>query len=770
MAGRIFGVFRQARWSPIVEECPQEMQGTSFTLTSADGEVFDVPGEAACLSGLVRKNVKLYGAGVEVDTQLSKATLGKLVEYLKFHAETPPAEIQVPLMSDNLVDCGALKWDATFINVDKEALFDLFMAAHCMDVPSLEVLAAAKAALLFRGKTADKLRKDAGMEADMEAEEEAELSNDYLGTQPFEMDPEEPNLAGLAVVMQGMVKAAERSGVLHESRGAKEPMQAPDLKSWRSWSWQAVVAADWRLLTKAPDEIRADRDVMIAAMGPSNGVALKLATDDLKEDKQVVLAALAAGGDLADAAYELRADRRFLMEAVMAEGTSLEKASDLIRGDRSFLLEAARKGRGSAMKGASEKLSLDKDFVLDCTALDPEAYRYAAPKLRGDRGFAAQVLRRNGMALQYALPRFKADRELVAMAMDSNPESLVFAHTAARADIGAAAPWDPEVPSPATPACGGSKGAYTGSRHVGLSLTQDAREQGMEYYHVKAQKSVQFSALSSLFANMGQGNYIAANMALDKFPFYQRPTIDAVTVMWGAVGNIGMRWKAFASQDFLNATPEILMTIEDCCKILHALTCRMDTPEWTTAALNVGGEMLMPTAGMLGGFSPGGGFRPGEDAGMAIWPGELPTPSGQGKPGRRAERAREGEEEQRQRQAEAEAGPLGGWPLLDKLAAEAPAYSQAELQLVEGARVRLTGLQAKNGMTGVALQHFQDSKGGKWKVSLDGSHGSAQLKECYLEVLAPPEPDWRARVAAEAKAARVAKKAGTARASQKARA
>ena len=42
----------------------------------------------------------------------------------------------------------------------------------------------------------------------------------------------------------------------------------------------------------------------------------------------------------------------------------------------------------------------------------------------------------------------------------------------------------------------------------------------------------------------------------DKMAQFQRPEVDSVGLMWGAVGGIGMRWKAFASEDILNATPE----------------------------------------------------------------------------------------------------------------------------------------------------------------------------------------------------------------------
>merc|ERR1712232_1289232 len=110
---------------------------------------------------------------------------------------------------------------------------------------------------------------------------------------------------------------------------------------------------------------------------------------------------------------------------------------------------------------------------------------------------------------------------------------------------------------------------------------------------------------------MGQPNYIACNSWLDKLPFYERMVKESVTIMWGAVGNIGMRWKAFASADFMNQTPDNLTTIYDARKILELTTCRFDQPEWYNTQMydpDFRAAFLAPTAG----FGSGGGWKPSE--------------------------------------------------------------------------------------------------------------------------------------------------------------
>ena len=86
--------------------------------------------------------------------------MAKVVEYLKYHEEHECSEIRIPLTGDNLQDCGATRWDSSFVNVDRELLFDLTVAASYLDVASLWLLLSAKAALLTNNKSSEKLRKD----------------------------------------------------------------------------------------------------------------------------------------------------------------------------------------------------------------------------------------------------------------------------------------------------------------------------------------------------------------------------------------------------------------------------------------------------------------------------------------------------------------------------------------------------------------------------------------------------------------------------------
>ena len=62
------------------------------------------------------------------------------------------------------------------------------------------------------------------------------------------------------------------------------------------------------------------------------------------------------------------------------------------------------------------------------------------------------------------------------------------------------------------------------------------------------------SALSTMTGSLGQATYTSSNSSLESIAFLcrlVRPHIAANALMWGAVGDIGMRWKSFATDDFL---------------------------------------------------------------------------------------------------------------------------------------------------------------------------------------------------------------------------
>mmetsp|Transcript_53863 Transcript_53863/g.99551 ORF Transcript_53863/g.99551 Transcript_53863/m.99551 type:complete len:709 (+) Transcript_53863:74-2200(+) len=102
--------------------------------------------------------------------------------------------------------------------------------------------------------------------------------------------------------------------------------------------------------------------------------------------------------------------------------------------------------------------------------------------------------------------------------------------------------------------------------------------------------SLYFSTFTTMGGNVGQGPYNPANGCLDSLAKTARQTYFrpyAATLMWGGVAGVGMRWKAFGSQDamILSGQTEMMISVEEAGTILRTLLTRVqDVPDWMAAS------------------------------------------------------------------------------------------------------------------------------------------------------------------------------------------
>eukprot|EP01046_Picozoa_sp_COSAG06_P029857 COSAG06_NODE_2799_length_6266_cov_19.296596_4_plen_871_part_00 len=156
---------------------------------------------------------------------------------------------------------------------------------------------------------------------------------------------------------------------------------------------------------------------------------LKKAPEELRGDKEVALAAVAqSGGALQHASDELRGAKEVALAAVAQNGHALEVASDELRGDTQVALAAVAQS-GYALQYASDELRGAKQVALVAVAQSGEALRYASAELRGDKDVAlaavAQTvvaLRHVPIALQQADPVLKS----LAQVLDSGTRRLAY--------------------------------------------------------------------------------------------------------------------------------------------------------------------------------------------------------------------------------------------------------------------------------------------------------------------------------------------------------
>eukprot|EP00501_MAST-03F_sp_TOSAG23-6_P001210 GSMAST32.ASY1.ANO1.1254.1 assembled CDS len=153
---------QESKEAPAAVKVPQKV-----TLTSQEGEQFEIDGAVARMSELVKTMIGGDDDGDDKDSDdsdndeqeiplpnVKSEVLGKVIEFCKHH-------IEKPLKSSKMEDV--------------ELLFELILAANYMDIKSLLDLTCAKVASMIKGKTPEEIRKTFNIVNDFTPEEEAKV-------------------------------------------------------------------------------------------------------------------------------------------------------------------------------------------------------------------------------------------------------------------------------------------------------------------------------------------------------------------------------------------------------------------------------------------------------------------------------------------------------------------------------------------------------------------------------------------------------------------
>ena len=146
---------------------------TTITLTSHDGLDVKLPKQAALMSETVRNLME--DAGDENPIPLPNVNgniLIKVVEYCVYHAENPtPSNMEKgEKRTDDIIP-----WDLDYMQLDKDTLFQLILAANYMDIKPLLDLGCQTVANMIKGKTPKEIRHTFGITGDFTPEEEEQV-------------------------------------------------------------------------------------------------------------------------------------------------------------------------------------------------------------------------------------------------------------------------------------------------------------------------------------------------------------------------------------------------------------------------------------------------------------------------------------------------------------------------------------------------------------------------------------------------------------------
>ena len=153
-------------------------------MVSQEGDKFDIAKKIAVMSELVKTMINNDDDEEDEDEEqeqeiplvnVKSKVLGKVIEFCRYHTEHGPMkEIEKPLKSPNMGEV-VDEWDAAFVTIDQEMLFELILAANYMDIKSLLDLTCAKVASMIKGKTPEEIRKTFNIVNDFTPEEEAQV-------------------------------------------------------------------------------------------------------------------------------------------------------------------------------------------------------------------------------------------------------------------------------------------------------------------------------------------------------------------------------------------------------------------------------------------------------------------------------------------------------------------------------------------------------------------------------------------------------------------
>lgn len=149
--------------------------GDDVVLLSPEGERFTVPRRVAAMSDLIKTMIEDSNGMEEIPVMDVKGSvLSKVIDFCKHHVDNKLPEIEKPLRSANLEDI-VPAWDAAFVNVEQEVLFEIILAADFLDIKSLLDLACAKVASMIKGKAPEEIRRTFNIKNDFTPEEEAQV-------------------------------------------------------------------------------------------------------------------------------------------------------------------------------------------------------------------------------------------------------------------------------------------------------------------------------------------------------------------------------------------------------------------------------------------------------------------------------------------------------------------------------------------------------------------------------------------------------------------
>ncbi|GLT30758.1 hypothetical protein SLA2020_055470 [Shorea laevis] len=138
-------------------------------LKSSDGETFEVEEVVALESQTIKHMIEDDCADNVIPLpNVNSKIVSKVIEYCKKHVEGAADK-------EKAVDEEIKNWDAEFVKVDQNTLFDLILAANYLNIKTLLDLTCQTVADMIKGKTPEEIRKIFNIKNDFTPDEEEDV-------------------------------------------------------------------------------------------------------------------------------------------------------------------------------------------------------------------------------------------------------------------------------------------------------------------------------------------------------------------------------------------------------------------------------------------------------------------------------------------------------------------------------------------------------------------------------------------------------------------
>ncbi|KAK9941604.1 hypothetical protein M0R45_007306 [Rubus argutus] len=148
-----------------------EIEKKMITLKSSDQETFEIEESVALESETIKHMVEDGCADNAIPLpNVTSSILAKVLEYCNRHAKEGKDQDNKEEKSDKLK-----AFDADFVKVDQNVLFDLILAANYLNIKGLLDLTCQAVADMIKGKTPEEIRKHFNIKNDFTPEEEEDI-------------------------------------------------------------------------------------------------------------------------------------------------------------------------------------------------------------------------------------------------------------------------------------------------------------------------------------------------------------------------------------------------------------------------------------------------------------------------------------------------------------------------------------------------------------------------------------------------------------------